>query len=472
MEGFTGSFSKVLLECKNLLQYLCGLDSALLDRLYEHPATCMAVFRELPDLAKIFVMRTVYVEQPISQTDVQAWVTQEARESLAVAVNAMCDLKIWIANRPPGAAVPSYNMSGVFRSNLQKAIAGGGDAWANTSHLKQDPKAKSKADLEKYSSERWDVLLQFLVGSSSTVSEEVKKVIRFSGLMRYEEYSGIASLSGLVITTKGFQFLLLDKPSQVWYFVLEYLRWAQSQEMELVDMLRFVFEISFTPAGKDLPVEGRSGDVLKCLFLFREVGLLLLRKRSSARFYPTQLATNVVNGASQGGTISSRNGFIIIETNFRIYAYTDSQLQYRILKLFASQYYSFPGCTVMLVTRESIQSAVRNGITAEQILHYIRANAHPVMLKDEKKDIIAQTIADQIRLWAMERDRINFHHGVFYGQFLAQKDFDVLRDYAKEKGCLKFSNSATRTMVVTPEGHENHLKKFYKIYKKNQGREV
>ena len=64
----------------------------------------------------------------------------------------------------------------------------------------------------------------------------------------------------------------------MWYFVLEYLRWAQSQEMELVDMLRFVFEISFTPAGKDLPVEGRSGDVLKCLFLFREVGLLLLRK--------------------------------------------------------------------------------------------------------------------------------------------------------------------------------------------------
>lgn len=34
------------------------------------------------------------------------------------------------------------------------------------------------------------------------------------------------------------------------------------------------------------------------------------------------------------------------------------------------------------MTRESIQTAVVNGITADQILHYIKANAHPDMLKN------------------------------------------------------------------------------------------
>ena len=36
---------------------------------------------------------------------------------------------------------------------------------------------------------------------------------------------------------------------------------------------------------------------------------------------------------------------------------------------------------VMQVSRQSVQSAVTYGITADQILHYMRANAHPEMLK-------------------------------------------------------------------------------------------
>ena len=43
--------------------------------------------------------------------------------------------------------------------------------------------------------------------------------------------------------------------------------------------------------------------------------------------------------------------------------------------------YRFPNVCVLQLTRESVQTAVVNGITAEQILHYLRANAHPDMLK-------------------------------------------------------------------------------------------
>lgn len=41
----------------------------------------------------------------------------------------------------------------------------------------------------------------------------------------------------------------------------------------------------------------------------------------------------------------------------------------------------FPNLCIGQMTRESIQMAVSHGISAEQILHYLRSNAHPDMLK-------------------------------------------------------------------------------------------
>uniref|UniRef100_H2Y8H2 General transcription factor IIH subunit 4 n=1 Tax=Ciona savignyi TaxID=51511 RepID=H2Y8H2_CIOSA len=118
---------------------------------------------------------------------------------------------------------------------------------------------------------------------------------------------------------------------------------------------------------------------------------------------------------------------------------------------------------VLRLTRESVQRAVVNGITADQILHYIKANAHAEMLKDDP--ILAPTVADQIRLWAMERDRLTYRDGVLYNQFLAQKDFEVLRNYAQELGVLIWDNSPRRYMVVTMEGHDQ-VKRYWKKIKK------
>ena len=57
------SNSSALLSCSTLISYLKTLQGETLSDLYNHPATCLAVFRELPELAKQFVMRLFYVEQ-------------------------------------------------------------------------------------------------------------------------------------------------------------------------------------------------------------------------------------------------------------------------------------------------------------------------------------------------------------------------------------------------------------------------
>ena len=50
-----------------LHEFLVKQDDHLINELYEHPATCMSVFRELPEIAKHVIMRILFINQPIAR---------------------------------------------------------------------------------------------------------------------------------------------------------------------------------------------------------------------------------------------------------------------------------------------------------------------------------------------------------------------------------------------------------------------
>ncbi|MGH0175322.1 UNVERIFIED_CONTAM: hypothetical protein FKN15_070256 [Acipenser sinensis] len=295
----------------------------------------------------------------------------------------------------------------------------------------------------------------------------------------------------------------------------------QSRGMDLVEILSFLFQLSFSTLGRDYSVEGMSDSLLTFLQHLREFGLVFQRKRKSRRYYPTRLAINLAAGVSgtsvdahnqgfvivetnyriyaytgqreqevdhgltrfirksrryyptrlainlaagvSGTSVDAHNqGFVIVETNYRIYAYTESELQIALVALFSELLYRFPNLIVAQVTRESVQQAIANGITAEQIIHFLRTRAHPVMLK--QTPVLPPTITDQIALWELERDRLQFSEGVLYNQFLSQVDFEVLRNHAKDLGVLIWEKPQNRVMVVTQAGHSD-VKKFWKRQK-------
>nr|XP_006818429.1 PREDICTED: general transcription factor IIH subunit 4-like [Saccoglossus kowalevskii] len=366
------------LDCKDLHGYLCTLSSNVLDRLYNHPATCLAVFRELPPLGKQYVMRLVFVDQPIPCAVVASWVKTSCH-----------------------------------------------DSWASSGHLGPDKHARDVEYLDSYALERWECVLHFLVGSRGvdSVSRDIALVLNKSGLMKPMEEGGTP-----VITQAGFQFLLMDTPSQVWYFMLQYLQSAEARNLDLVEALNFLFQLSFSSLGKDYSTENLNDSQLQFLQHLRELGLVFQRKRKSKRYYPSRLAINLASGLSNVTTDANRTGFIMVETNYRVYAYTDSNLQVEILGLFTELLYRlfFPKLT----------------------------------------PIIPPTISDQIRLWELERDRLSFTDGVLYNQFLSQHDFEVLRDYAKDIGVLNWENPAKRVIIVSPSGHDE-VKRFWKRQKKS-----
>ena len=207
------SKSKNLLSCSTLISYLKTLEEETLSDLYNHPATCLAVFRELPELSKQFVMRLFYVEQAVPQAVVLSWVNQANHGDKAKeASTALSDLGIWKDTAMPGG-LPAWILDKTFRTNLKIVMIGGGEPWTMAPLAEKDPYERDVNFLDQYSQERWDTVLHYLVGSSqqSGVSLDAVKILLHSGLMTTDPEDP----NQHHITKSGFQFLLMETSSQV-----------------------------------------------------------------------------------------------------------------------------------------------------------------------------------------------------------------------------------------------------------------
>lgn len=406
-------------------------------------------------------MRLLFVEQPVPQAVVSSWNEQKYVKDHLEALEALTALHIWMDASLPGG-LPGWSLSAVFRKNIQTALLGGGKPWAVYNPLEKDKHGRDAAFLDQYAAERWECVLHFMVGCHTTegISADAVRILLHAGLMKSEEGEGSTPL----ITMEGFQFLLMDTPSQVWHFVLQYLDTIESRGLNLVECLTFLFQLSFLTLGKDYSTEGMSESLLVFLQHLREFGLVYQRKRRSGRFYPTRLAINLASGLKETSLRSYEAGYIVVETNYRVYAYTNSQLQVALLALFCELLYRFPNLVVARLTRESVRQALRSGITSSQIIKFLRMYAHPEALK--RSPVIPATIMDQLRLWELERDRFVFREGVLYSQFISQSDFQLLRNYASDLGVLIWDNPGKRVMVVNRNGHDE-VKRFWKRHRQD-----
>lgn len=64
------------LQCKDFQEYLRTRNAETLEKLYNYPTICLAVYREMPEIARQFVIRILFVEQPVPQAVVASWGSQ------------------------------------------------------------------------------------------------------------------------------------------------------------------------------------------------------------------------------------------------------------------------------------------------------------------------------------------------------------------------------------------------------------
>ncbi len=300
------------------------------------------------------------------------------------------------------------------------------------------------SELEMYTQSRWDSVLHYLVGSDYESPPAV--VVHFlekTGLMQEDTEFKNSSTSDapppLVITSKGYEFMLQDVHVQLWSFIVEYLATLESHPKcnEIrKEALLFLICLSYCRVGSAYPASSLSeyGKIL--MKDFSQFGLLFVYKLSSSLtlFFPTRVAVNLIAAGcntvihtSIGGTkmklqsqhsilapssastralevalassdpSSSPHLAIIVQTNFQLCAYTTSELHISMvctttpmlffislcyvvisilillflrfidkLGLFCeiSTYRRLPNVIFFRITRDSIKSAFRLGISS------------------------------------------------------------------------------------------------------------
>lgn len=340
----------------------------------------------------------------------------------------------------------------------------------------------SVADLDEFARRQWEGVLGYMVGSTGmnvasegvTLSQGVKILLAFGGLVETRGKT-------VDITKDGFAFILQEVNAQVWTMLVLYLQNAVSVSsdtpfefsgsslsprrialtlmekpqlnMDEVDILAFLFMLGSLELGLPYSKANLSPTQIQMLDDLGDFGIIYQASRDSSYFYPTRLATTLTSDAgglrssSFASSTDNNRGFIVIETNYRVYAYTSSNLQIAILQLFARLITRYPNMVAGKVTRESIRRAVSMGITSDQIISYLTTHAHPQMSKNQP--VLPPTVVDQIRLWQLEGDRMKATVGFLFKDLVTQADYDALCRYAEEIGVLVWKHDVQRKFFVT-----------------------
>lgn len=224
-------------------------------------------------------------------------------------------------------------------------------------------------------------------------------------------------------------------------------------------------------------------------------------------FCVTPLAWQIVSsqreGLAGGTEIGKWKRGIIVESNFMLYAYTDSDVLIALLDLFSEISTRLPNLVVARITRRSVRDAFRRGISAEQIIRYLQQNRHSVHLEkqrtaaaaaaarildrdaailmgddtllrlessgsivgltddtggdgddDHRVQGLPEQVAEQIQLWEEERTRFQHETGFMYDDFDSRAQFNAVEKYARDLGVFIWSNHEKMVLFVRESGHE------------------
>ncbi|KAM0751463.1 transcription factor Tfb2 [Meredithblackwellia eburnea MCA 4105] len=440
-----------------LYGFLDKLSPLTVGRLYASPANCLAIFRLLPSTARHIVLNMLWYERKLSIEEVAVWVRERKSDGgvigeqrhLNAALSSLARLYILTERKKQGSE-PMLAMHDEFRINFRRALTGGGThgSFGRPSDEPHDPKI-DVAFLDSYAESQWETILHFMVGSAITQrpSDGVLSLLSRSGLMT-------GTNRALKITSEGFQFLLQDVNTQLWDLLLQYLDLAVQQEQDVVEVLGFLFMLGSLELGRAYSTEPFSTTQLGVLSDLCDYGLLYRPSPRSTSFYPTRLSTTLTSSAAplvSASHADEEKGFLIIETNYKVYAYTSNPLQIAVLNLFVSLKSRFPNFVTGQITRDSVRTGLQNGITANQIIAYLTSRAHPQMRK--QKGLLPTTVVDQIRLWEREGERVKTSEGYLYDDFSSTSDYELVANYARELGVLLWELPKIRKMFVTMDGH-------------------
>jgi len=443
----------------SVFEYLEHLEPTVLQRLYRDVWSCKAVFQSLDAMAKTYVMRLAF-STAVEEAHMAEWVEDPAAH--AATMHRLRKLSL-LAERGSNLC----ELQPTFRDCLREALTSPQEPWSEQkARMNKDSKRTTPEALEKLMQERWDQMLHSLVNPRLQDSSKVSWVFAVTEGLLVEQDNG----EGL-LTHYGYEYLLQPMHKQVWGFVFFCIRSTEARgDGSTEELLQLLFTLSYCEVGVDYPFEALTDNQKRLVNGFSKLGILF-RRTDSRRFYTTPIAVGLPFGlgakdapppsSSRPGAVMPvrTNMSIIVETNFQVVAYLETQLHLAMLTLFVEVRVHLPNVVVGVISRRSIQQALAMGISVPLILHFLQSHAHPEAAKLENP--VPENVIDQICLWDAETKRVQSEEGVLVDMYtvsttdpnVAHAFREVLRS-AREKDLCLWAREDKCRMVVRREGFD------------------
>ncbi|KAM7264109.1 hypothetical protein ACFE04_001792 [Oxalis oulophora] len=436
----------------NFMDMVASLPAMKLDKLYENPFICEAILRSLPALAKKYVMQILYIHNPTPAKMFEEWVLPQGLEIHKKAIDRLLQLRVFTKTERKEIC---YLLNSTFQSSFQQHLVYGGVLPREPMPPNATGRLPSPEELEAYALGQWECFLLHLISSGQSdkpanISSSMMKLFQ-RGLLSQRERDGPK------LTESGFQFLLMDTNAQLWYIMREYISSSEERGEDRSDLITFLLELSFHITGQAYNINTLTDDQRSTIKDLADLGLVKLQQgRKDSWFIPTKLITNL--SVSLTDSSPRKEGFVVVETNFRLYAYSTSRLHAEILRLFSRIEYQLPNLTVAALTKESLYTAFDSGISSEQIVSFLQQNAHPRVA--EKIPSVPENVTDQIRLWESDLNRVAMTPAHYYSDFPSKDVFESASDFARGyRGGLLWEDSKSMRLVVSADVHMD-MRKF------------
>lgn len=156
----------------------------------------------------------------------------------------------------------------------------------------------------------------------------------------------------------------------------------------------------------------------------------------------------VVAAASLVGAPGGRGPgslLLVVEKNFKVYGYTRQDLHLALLALFCQIDMRLPDVVVATLTRKSVLHAMRRGLSADLISHFLAARIHP----SADSVGVPENVRDQLFLWEQEESRVIFRPAYLLTSFSTLSDFASCSKFVGDHGGALF-DSAEATLAGRP----------------------
>jgi transcription initiation factor TFIIH subunit 4 len=401
------------------LPYLYDLIETFQDFLFSNRTLILVVFRSLTPLAKTLAFRLLFCEHQIHLdkfcfSKIERLVENKLFE-ISPHQDSSKDVMISL-NQEFRARMLSFVENKCILHNLTYKVE----------HL--------QSNKDCYSSFEWDETL-FILGNPN-LELNSKNAIDLTFFEKVFIKAGLWTNSSKLrysITPQGIKFLLADIHEQLWFLILELSRINFGLQNSFTN-LPFVTKLAFFKLNRYC--------VLNILYPFEKSTVKNLTL-TSIEFFDKRKSLNNDRKVDQ----IELDGFIVVETNFRIYGYTTNLMRSALLRFFSKPECLLPNLYVGLITRNSCQMAFDSGISADTILSFIRKNAHPETFS-RTCGVLPEAVSDQVRLWEFENFQLYTEPALLLDNFGHIDLFRRTEIRAIELGIKIFSSLSKQLLVV------------------------